>query len=73
MATTPKSGKSDVLRNRESASRLSYLRSGTFSLEGFGYHDNPTLSDAISMATRNRVKIVGGAREGDFRTPSVRS
>jgi hypothetical protein len=53
------------------AGRLAYLRSGTFKLEGFGYHDKPTVSEARAMAERNKRMLVGDGKPYGWKTPSV--
>lgn len=68
MASAAKSGKADVVRNREVASRLSYLRNTRYVTEGFAFHDNPSVEEARSMANRNRRRVLD-ARP----TPSARA
>ncbi len=60
MAAIARSGKSDVLRNREIAARLRYLRSEKFETQGFKSNEKtPSVEEARKMAGFNARLIAG--------------
>lgn len=54
MAAIARSGKADVLRNREIAARLRYLRDSKFETQGFKSNEKtPSVEEARKMAGFN--------------------
>lgn len=60
-------------KNQAAAGRMEHLRKQVFALEGFGYHDTPSVSAARAMANRNVAKIAGDGKVAGFKTPSMRA
>jgi hypothetical protein len=58
-------------KNQAAAGRMEHLRKQVFALEGFGYHDKPTVAQARAMANRNVAKLAGDGKVGGFKTPTV--
>jgi hypothetical protein len=71
-----------MAKDQQKAARQSYAskakdrghRAHKFMLEGFAPNmsaDMMNLNTAIAMSARNKSKIVGGAREYEFNTPTL--